>query len=553
MSSKQSFNNHTLVNFDKLLLGDSSEINHLQNEFESHGWCFIRLPNKHGELTNKLNEIQTILSAFFARSQYEKSQYESFNAFGYSHVGHKEGIKVLIDQNGLKNFHHRLSNDVEQALQYLAISIYNLTNVLKNVMFKMPVFTQNPNDNMVELSPFGMLDIVNYFNKKPAPKKQPKVGLNTDEVNCVPHFDPGLFSLSILSTCEGLQLHDQLQDKWIDGPNNSELDQHSIGVIWLGEAASILTKNRFKSGIHRVVYPDVIHKSRLTIWQEICTKAQIDPLISKKDNSIFIPNNTNIRMINQPNSVPLRIRSGGENLNNFMRRVENDRGLSISKVAPHHFKMISNSNDNNDDSDDDNDDQYTQQQKNTNFLPGGASVTMKNQPNSLPFQIQSGGETMNNFIRRVENERGLSITSTIDKIVNGVTHTRFVGTISNNDEVVLMRILQVLHSLLLSPIGSQTTNNSLRDENAQLKIQLQVQKDVNNAIGPSAISTSIALSTTTTIAVPQPGAAPQSAIVPQPAAGRVSFQNIVHKVILQNRHDDCDDNQGDNRGRFSSY
>ncbi|CAF1020196.1 unnamed protein product [Rotaria sp. Silwood1] len=119
MAAKQSFNNHTLVDFDKLLFGDSSEIHHLQNEFESHGWCFIRLPDKHGELTNKLNEIQTILSASFAQNQTEKSQYESYNAFGYSRVGYKEGIKVLIDQNGLKNFHHRLTNDVEQVLQYL--------------------------------------------------------------------------------------------------------------------------------------------------------------------------------------------------------------------------------------------------------------------------------------------------------------------------------------------------------------------------------------------------------------------------------------------------
>ncbi|CAF3364629.1 unnamed protein product [Rotaria sp. Silwood1] len=222
----------------------------------------------------------------------------------------------------------------------------------------MPICVQNSSDKIVELSPFGMLDIVNYYNRKSGPKKQPKIGLNTDEVNCVPHFDPGLFSLSILSTCEGLQLQDQLQDKWVDGPNNSALDQHSIGVIWLGEAASILTKNRFKSGIYRVVYPHVIHKPRLTIWQEICTKAQIDPLISKKNNSIFIPNNTNIRMVNQLNSVPLRVLSGGENLNNFMRRVENERGLSISKAAPHHVKMISNNNSNTYNSDDD-DDQYT--------------------------------------------------------------------------------------------------------------------------------------------------------------------------------------------------
>ncbi len=32
----------------------------------------------------------------------------------------------------------------------------------------------------------------------------------------------------------------------------------------------------------------------------------------------------------------------------------------------------------------------------------------------------------------------------IDKVANAVTHTRFVGTNPNDDEVVLMRILQVI-------------------------------------------------------------------------------------------------------------
>jgi brefeldin A-resistance guanine nucleotide exchange factor 1 len=36
-----------------------------------------------------------------------------------------------------------------------------------------------------------------------------------------------------------------------------------------------------------------------------------------------------------------------------------------------------------------------------------------------------------------------SAASTIDKVAHAVTHTRFVGTNPNDDEVVLMRILQV--------------------------------------------------------------------------------------------------------------
>ncbi|UJR29178.1 hypothetical protein I4U23_010392 [Adineta vaga] len=57
--------------------------------------------------------------------------------------------------------------------------------------------------------------------------------------------------------------------------------------------------------------------------------------------------------------------------------------------------------------------------------------------------------------------QGESAASAIDKVANAVTHTRFVGTNPNDDEVVLMRILQVLRSLLLSPVGSKMTNDSV--------------------------------------------------------------------------------------------
>jgi hypothetical protein len=43
----------------------------------------------------------------------------------------------------------------------------------------------------------------------------------------------------------------------------------------------------------------------------------------------------------------------------------------------------------------------------------------------------------------VEDTQDESAASTIDKVANAVTHTRFVGTYPNDDEVVLMRILQV--------------------------------------------------------------------------------------------------------------
>jgi brefeldin A-resistance guanine nucleotide exchange factor 1 len=42
-----------------------------------------------------------------------------------------------------------------------------------------------------------------------------------------------------------------------------------------------------------------------------------------------------------------------------------------------------------------------------------------------------------------------------------VTHARFVGTDPSSDEVVLMKILQVLRTLLLTPVGAHLTNESV--------------------------------------------------------------------------------------------
>jgi brefeldin A-resistance guanine nucleotide exchange factor 1 len=53
----------------------------------------------------------------------------------------------------------------------------------------------------------------------------------------------------------------------------------------------------------------------------------------------------------------------------------------------------------------------------------------------------------------LKDTQGESAASAIDKVANAVTHTRFVGTNPNDDEVVLMRILQVnlsIHLFLLN-------------------------------------------------------------------------------------------------------
>ena len=54
-----------------------------------------------------------------------------------------------------------------------------------------------------------------------------------------------------------------------------------------------------------------------------------------------------------------------------------------------------------------------------------------------------------------------SASSGVETLSEAVTHARFVGTNPASDEVVLMKILQVLHTLMLSPVGPLLSNESV--------------------------------------------------------------------------------------------
>ncbi|XP_072050985.1 Golgi-specific brefeldin A-resistance guanine nucleotide exchange factor 1-like isoform X2 [Amphiura filiformis] len=56
---------------------------------------------------------------------------------------------------------------------------------------------------------------------------------------------------------------------------------------------------------------------------------------------------------------------------------------------------------------------------------------------------------------------GEGTPSGIENIADAVTHARFVGTDPGSDEVVLMKILQVLRTLLLTPVGMHLSNESV--------------------------------------------------------------------------------------------
>lgn len=54
-----------------------------------------------------------------------------------------------------------------------------------------------------------------------------------------------------------------------------------------------------------------------------------------------------------------------------------------------------------------------------------------------------------------------NIVTIVQNIADAVTHARFVGSDNNSDGVVLLKIVQVLRTLMISPEGSALSNESV--------------------------------------------------------------------------------------------
>ncbi|CAF3328003.1 unnamed protein product [Rotaria sp. Silwood2] len=306
----------------------------METEFKSNGWCFVFLPAEvipDPRMTKRLSK--------FFESDNSKHRYSQYvPIYGYSKVDHKEGIKLLTGSYFGKFVNKGLVPKMfAEPLNYLSHVLDAVTKRLIEVLDQYSVFQQQPSlstlfehaDLPLQDEHFGMLDIVSYFNKISG-IQPPENGQTTEEVNCVPHYDPGLFSISILSTHEGLQLKNMTNNEWINGPL-----EPNIGVIWLGEAASGITQNRLKPGIHRVIYPQEPN-NRLTIWCEVCTTQQLKNVSA--DNKDELMADGTVTFASMPGLDPITVLPGETKLN-FLKRIEIAHGLSMSKAGPPHYKL----------------------------------------------------------------------------------------------------------------------------------------------------------------------------------------------------------------------
>jgi len=329
-----SLNGHIVHKLDAQQYFDSFGIppkpsSELVNDLSKNGWCFIQFQQ------DDLVDFAKKLPKFFSLSPEEKRKHTGPYGFGYSAVDHKEGIRVLTGDRLQKDFypHEYVPKSLQEvytkASEALDTFALVLTDSLSDELFKM-ASSDLARDADIPVAysyqrGFGMLDVAYYFNTTKAPSPQPNVGTSVADVNCVPHHDPGLLSISFFSDNEGLQLLDPTTNKWIDGPNNTIDSQKNIGVIWLGEAAVKATKGGVKAGVHRVVYPNN-GKPRLTIWYEMCTVKQATEPEDKYLNTdtVIVPN-----LAKGAQQVEV---AKGEKVVDILRKIERTRGIPMSKV-----------------------------------------------------------------------------------------------------------------------------------------------------------------------------------------------------------------------------
>jgi len=213
---------------------------------------------------------------------------------GYGAVDHKESLSFVSPiewrddttlpsplRDILKSWLEALDNLALDFVAALATPVFGIKEATLTTRADLPIAYRRVQT--------GMLDIAYYHNRQTV-DVSPPVGHSTKEVNCVPHIDPGLLSISFLSTQDGLQLLDPATNTWFAGPVNTRPGEEDLGVIWLGEAAVKASKGQFKAGVHRVVYPSS-PIPRATAWYEMCTVEQVNSLNKEQDEGTVAPPN----------------------------------------------------------------------------------------------------------------------------------------------------------------------------------------------------------------------------------------------------------------------
>jgi hypothetical protein len=204
--------------------------------------------------------VVTKTTCFLRELNVDDASKYSWGRLGVQRSERKQGVRVLTGLGRLKQATNTpLPSLVGDDLHALGealnnLMVHSLVRRLSNVVGNCEKLRQAGvclfRNQDRDLREFGMLDVVSYDGP----------------FSMEAHKDPGLFSLSLWSSCEGLEFQLPTTNEWVRPESNAV-------ILWCGLCAEKVSDGELRAAVHRVVMPT--EGTRSTIWHEACISSQI--------------------------------------------------------------------------------------------------------------------------------------------------------------------------------------------------------------------------------------------------------------------------------------
>eukprot|EP01084_Bolivina_argentea_P298909 515184_1 len=246
---------------------------------EKRGFCLVEYPNDIQNIIDSVSiNIQNAMNEIDLNEQKENENNGEWkkilHEYGYFyHENYKHSLRILTGkalEKYVSEYPKIIQSDIEnisKCMDELCAEIINLGFESEYLWKHIDRLTMNETITLMDKDmKCGMIDFVKYLNVNNYEESE-YLMIRKNKMNVCSHTDPGLFSLSFVSTNDGLELFDIIEKKWFKVPLN-------CGVLFAGETMPYVTDGRLKSGIHRVRFNEN-NISRFTGWYEVCGKHQI--------------------------------------------------------------------------------------------------------------------------------------------------------------------------------------------------------------------------------------------------------------------------------------
>jgi isopenicillin N synthase-like dioxygenase len=264
-----------VISLTDLIDGKDEAVTACVDAMRTRGWTVVILPDT---IRKQAHATEKQLLTFFA-SKADKKKYR----IKLSHLGYddsdpgKQSLRILT---GTELEQQKIPKHARRSLKMLSASVDmaldRITDELSETLFgassadvgnshELPLFKREQGQSNDEAA-FALLEAAYYLNDG---------NLSRDD-NCAPHYDPGLFSLNVLSNQPGLEFQDD-KGHWVAAPFGNS----GFGILWAGWAATMASREagiqEVKAAVHKVVYPgkNKCFPPRLSVWSEICTRDQV--------------------------------------------------------------------------------------------------------------------------------------------------------------------------------------------------------------------------------------------------------------------------------------